>query len=384
MSSTLFSSGRTASEIGAVAGTVYMNAASTGPLLVRALEALNAFNAKRVVPWTIRLDEQLGGLARSRELCARLINASADEIALTPNTSTGLHVAMRCLPIPPGNIILGHEAEFPANVYPWMSLERTRGVPYERVPLRDGLPDHETLIERVERGGVGLVALSWVSFLSGDRADLGRIGEVCRRTGTWFVVDAIQGVGAVRLDVRRCHIDILSCGAQKWLCSPWGSAFTYIRRDLLERLEPYTGGWLSVQGSEDFSRMVEYDLSYFGDARKFEVATIPYQDFIGMNAALEVFFDLGLGPIEEHVRTITARLIDGIDGIPGLTLITPRDPERRAGIVSCTADRVDAVARRLVDAGVMMSVRAGGVLRFSPHFYNTVDEIDHVLEVLDR
>lgn len=377
------SSALVTAEIRSIPGTTYMNAASTGPLPTRALKALEAFNAKRGVPWTIQLDEQFGGLLRSRELCARLINASPNEIALTPNTSTGLHVAMRCLPIPEGKIVLGHESEFPANVYPWMSLERTRGVRYERVPLRDGLPDHDALIARVEQGEVGLVTLSWVSFLSGDRADLRRIGDVCRRTGTWLVVDAIQGVGAVQLDVTQCHVDVLSCGSQKWLCSPWGSAFTYVRRELVRRLDPQTGGWLSVEGSEDFSRMLDYDLTYFDDARKFEVATIPYQDFFGMNAALEVFFELGLGAIEEHVRAITTRLIEGIDAIPGLRLLTPREPGRRAGIVSCTADRLEAVAQRLAESKVIISVRSGGVLRFSPHFYNTVDEIDRALDVLD-
>lgn len=364
---------------------VYLNAASTGPLPPRALAALEAFNRKRAMPATITLAEQFGTLARSRELCARLINASPEEIALTPNTSTGLHVAARCLSVPEGKIILGYDAEFPANVYPWMSLERTRGIPYERLPLRDGLPDHETLLERVARGDVGLVALSWVSYLSGDRADLARIGDVCRRHGTWFVVDAIQGVGAIQLDVTQCHIDVLACGAQKWLCSPWGSGFAYIRRELVDRLDPQTAGWLSVRGSEDFLRMLEYDLTYFDDARKFEVATLPYQDFLGMNAALEVFFDRGLASIERHVRALTTQLIGGLGAIPGLRLMTPPEPERRAGIVSCTAplDQVDFIARQLTDAGIVIAVRAGGVLRFAPHFYNTLEEIDRTVAILE-
>jgi cysteine desulfurase/selenocysteine lyase len=364
--------------------TVYLNAASTGPLPPRALAALEAFNLKRAAPATITLTEQFGTLVRSRELCARLVNASPAEIALTPNTSTGLHIAARCLPVAAGKVILGHDTEFPANVYPWISLERTRGIPYERMPIRDGLPDHEALLERVGRGDVGIVALSWVSYLSGDRADLARIGDVCRRHGTWLVVDAIQGVGAVQLDVTQCHIDVLACGAQKWLCSPWGSGFAYIRRELVDRLDPQTGGWLSVRGSEDFSRMPEYDLTYFDDARKFEVATLPYQDFLGMNAALEVFFERGLAAIEQHVRALTTRLIDGIDASPGLRLITPRAPERRAGIVSCTAspDQVDRIARRLTEANIVIAVRAGGVLRFAPHFYNTPEDIDRTLDVL--
>jgi cysteine desulfurase/selenocysteine lyase len=371
-----------AAEFPGIPGTVHLNAASTGPLPTRGVKTLEAFNAKRAFPWTITLDEQLGGLARSRELCAQLIHASPEEIALTPNTSTGLHIAAWSLPIPKGKIVVGHDGEFPANVYPWMALEQTRGIRYERIPLRNGLPDHNALIERITRGDVGLVAISWVSFVSGDRADLKRIGEVCKAHNAWFVVDAIQGVGAVQLDVREMHIDILSCGAQKWLCSPWGSAFTYIRKDLIETLEPATGGWFSVQHSEDFARMLEYDLTYFNDARKFEVATIPYQDFIGMNACLEVLLEIGLDTIEQQVTALATQLIEGIDAIPGITLLTPREQEHRAGIVSCIVDNVTDVAKRLHDANIIASIRGGGVLRFSPHFYNTSEEIERTLEVL--
>ncbi len=205
-------------------GTINLNTASVGPLPQRTVEALAAFTRKRAMPWTITADEQLGA-PRARALLARLIRASPDEVALTPNTSWGLNVAARVLPIDPGKIILSHDAEFPSNVYPWMAVERTRGIPYERVPLRDGLPDHDALIARLARGDVGLVTLSWVSFLSGDRADLRRIGEACAQYDAWFVVDAIQGVGVVPIDVGECRIDMLSCGAGKWLCSSWGSAF---------------------------------------------------------------------------------------------------------------------------------------------------------------
>src|SRR5262245_13895376 len=126
------------SEIQKIPGTIYLNAASTGPLPTRTLEALAAFNAKRAVPWTLNLEDPFRELAKSRELCARLINASPAEIALTPNTSTGLHIAARCLPIPQGKIILSHDGEFPANVYPWMALERTQGISYQRLPLQNG------------------------------------------------------------------------------------------------------------------------------------------------------------------------------------------------------------------------------------------------------
>lgn len=207
---------------------IYLNAASTGPLPARTAAELDHWTELRVEPWKIALDEQFKALAQARKLCASLIGADAGEIALVPNTSTGLNVAAQILPIARDKVIIGYDGEFPANVYPWMAIERRTGgaVRYEQLNLLpNGLPDWEALPARLDRGDVGIVAISWVSFVSGDRADLETIGTMCRERGIWFVVDAIQGVGTTPLDVHKCKIDILSCGAQKWLLSPWGSGF---------------------------------------------------------------------------------------------------------------------------------------------------------------
>ena len=206
---------------------------------------------------------------------------------------------------------------------------------------------------------------------------------MCRERGIWFVVDAIQGVGTTPLDVHKCKIDILSCGAQKWLLSPWGSGFCYVRQDLVQNLEPRTIGWLAVRGSEDFSHMLEYDLTYPDDARKFEVATIPYQDMAGMVSSLELFGDVGPDVISAKIHSLVNQLVSGIGKISTLKLITPVDPARRAGIVSFKVEDVDAVSKRLDDAGVSHSIRAGRVLRIAPHIYNTDQEMDRVLALLD-
>jgi cysteine desulfurase/selenocysteine lyase len=367
---------------------IYLNAAGTGPLPQRTVDVLAAFNAKRAMPWTFTLDEQFGTLATTRQLCARLIGAGADEIALVPNTSSGLHVASLSLPIAPGRSILSHEAEFPANIYPWMARAHHDRRPYETVPLcGDGLPDHEALIRRIVSGDVGLVALSWVSYLSGDRADLATIGDACREAGAWFVVDAIQGVGAVPIDVSRLPIDMLVVGAQKWLRAPWGSGFCYVRRPLVTRLEPGTGGWLAMQQSHDLSRIVDARFAYLDDARRFEVATLAYQDFAGLNASLDVLFELGVEAVTREIATLAAHLADGLAHAPGVRLLTPRDGARSAGIVSCVASD-PSIQERLNTAGVGCSMRMlesgpvrGLLIRLSPHVYNTLAEIDTVVEV---
>lgn len=365
---------------------IYLNAAATGPLPQRTQTELNRWTELRAKPWKIALDEQFDALAKARRLCAGLIGANADEIALVPNTSTGLNIAAQILPIERGKVIIGYDGEFPANVYPWMAIERRTGgaACYEQLKLLpSGLPDWEALPARLDQGDVGVVAISWVSFVSGDRADLEKIGAMCRERGIWFVVDAIQGVGTTPLDVHKCRIDILSCGAQKWLLSPWGSGFCYVRHDLVQNLEPRTVGWLSVRGSEDFSHMLEYDLTYEDDARRFEVATIPYQDMVGMNSSLELLGEIGLDVVSDTIHSLVGRLADGIAAIKTLALVTPSDPNRRAGIVSFNVDNVESVSKRLNDSGVSHSVRGGGVIRMAPHIYNTEQEMDRVLALLD-
>ncbi len=151
----------------------------------------------------------------------------------------------------------------------------------------------------------------------------------------------------------------------------------------MHNLEPRTIGWLAVRGSEDFSHMLEYDLSYTDDARRFEVATIPYQDMAGMVSSLEFLGEVGLDVISEKIHTLAGRLVSGIAKISTLKLITPFDPARRAGIVCFKVDDVDAVSKRLDEGGVSHSVRAGGVLRVAPHIYNTEQEMDRVLALLD-
>jgi cysteine desulfurase / selenocysteine lyase len=363
---------------------IYLNAAATGPHPARTVSVLDHWLELRAEPWRIELDEQFGALAKARSLCAGLIGADAEEIALVPNTSTGLNIAAQVLPIARDKVIIGYHGEFPANVYPWMAIERLGGARYEQLALLpDGLPDWDALPARLDRGDVAVVAISWVSFVSGDRADLATIGSMCRERGIWFVVDAIQGVGTTALDVHACKIDILSCGAQKWLLSPWGSGFCYIRQDLVQNLEPRTVGWLSVRGAEDFSHMLEYDLSYAEDARKFEVATIPYQDMVGMVSSIEMLNEAGLDFVAQKIHSLVTRLVDGIAKIDTLSLVTPADPNRRAGIVSFNVKDVGAVSARLTGADVSHSVRGGGVIRLAPHIYNTEQEMDRVLALMD-
>ena len=357
----------------------YLDNASTGPRPRRTVEARAAFTAKRAEPWRLSHEEQFDALDRGRELVARLVGGRASEVALMVNTGYGINLAASALPLRRGDVVLTFDREFPANVYPWMARARD-GVRLERIPCANGLPDEERLLEEIGRPEVRAVAISWVQFHNGWVADLARIGRRCRERGVWFVVDGIQGVGARELDLGALEVDILACGAQKWLLSPWGTGFVWVRDGLVRELEPASVGWMSVRGSDDFTRLVDYDFVWRDDARRFEMVTLPFQDFAGMDASLELLLELGSGAVARRIEALTGRIVEWARGRGEVRLLTP--PERRAGIVSIVpSGDAAAASRRLTAAGVAHSQREGAI-RLSPHCYNSEAEVDRALEVL--
>ena len=352
---------------------VYLNAASTGPLPQRTVDALTQWAQYRARPDTITDERQFGTLARGRELIARLIGADTTEIALAVNTSYGMNLAARAIPLGRGDIVLTPDLEFPANVYPWAAAAEERGFEYRRLALRDGVVDEDALLHAIEQKGVRCVSISWVGFANGYRVDLERIGQACRARGIYLVVDAMQGLGAIPLDLSKLQVDVLACGAQKWLLGPWGAGFVYVRQDLIERLGPPMVSWMAARGTDDFRKLTQYDFHWRDDARRYEFITLPFQDFAGMNASLELFEELTMPAIAAHIATLTSEIITIADA-SGIPLVTPAAADRRAGIVSLKPSGADRASARLKEQRIVHSFREGAI-RLSPHIYNTLDDV---------
>ena len=361
---------------------IYLNNASTGPLPLRTAQIIEEWTRRRMTPFRISDSDEFDVLDRGRDLVARLINASVDEIALTVNTSNGINLAASALPLVAGDVVLTPDREFPANVYPWMQLAKQRGIIYRRLPCVGGLVDEEALHRELEDPAVKALSVSWVGFASGYTVDLEALGRACKARGAFFVVDAIQGLGARVLDVRAANVDILACGGQKWLLSPWGSGFTYVRRELIDRIEPNVVSWLAVRGSDDFSRLVDYDLTWRDNARRYEMITLPYQDFAGMNASLELLHELGPQAIATYVESLADEIVRWAAAMPQVQLITPAAPKQRAGIVAVRPRDGAKVSARLKAAGVSHSLREGSI-RLAPHCYNTIEEVRRALDVIE-
>jgi selenocysteine lyase/cysteine desulfurase len=370
-----------ASEFPWTADTAYLNNASIGPIPERTRRILDAFNAKRTAPHLLPDRDLFAGLQAARDAAARLINADTGEIALATNTGFGLNLAAHALPLAQGDRVILSDREFPANVYPWLML-RTQGVEVTLAPCtREGWPDEDYLLSALRDPRVKVLAVSFVQFSNGFRADLKRLSAAARANGTLLVVDGIQGVGNSVLDVRDTPVDILACGGQKWLLSPWGSGFVYVRKELIPTIEPAMIGWMAFEGTDDFSRLTEYNPTFRADARRFEMITLPYQDFYGFTQSVELLLEIGIPEIAEVTRSLHDPILNWADAY-GMRVVSPRDERHRSAILCIAPDEPVEAYHAIKRARIVCSLREGAI-RLSPHCYNTVGEMEKVLDVLE-
>ena len=361
---------------------VYLNNAATGPLPQRAVDTLYEWAKLRAQPWRVTDQEMVfPTLSRARTLCAELISAKPTEIALVPNTSYGLSLAARALPFASGDVVLASDGEFPSVVYAWQAVERSRGIQLKLLPTSDGLLNENALMDALDWPRVRAVTVSSVSFATGYKVDLERLGTACRKRQIHLVVDAIQGLGPATLNARASGADIVACGGYKWLLSPWGTGFLYIREELIEQLDPPVVGWFIGPGSENFARLLDYNLTYFNDARRFELMALPAQDLAAMARSVELLLELGPDAVERYVRTLADRIVAWALDRTEMRLITPAESSRRAGIVAIVPPNPQEASKRLRAAGVVHSLREGAI-RLAPYFYNTTEEVDAALRVL--
>ena len=362
------------------AETTYLNNASIGPIPERTRRCLDAFTARRTAPYLLPDSDLQQILRDARAAAARLIHSDVTEIGLATNTSHGLSLAARALPIHKGDVVLVPDKEFPANVYPWLLL-RDKGVDVEFAPSTpEGWPNEEYLLERLADPRVRVLAISFVQFSNGYRANLNQLSEACREHNVFFVVDAIQGLGQCPLDVRETPIDILATGGQKWLLSPWGSGFVYVRQALLEVLEPVVCGWMAFEGTDDFTRLTDYHPKFHLDGRRFEMITLPFQDLMGMTESLTMLMELGLENIAAYTHVLKEPLLQRAEA-GRFRISSPTSSQRESAIVCVTPHDLAGAFHKLKCANVVCSMREGAI-RLSPHFYNTVEEMERVAGIL--
>ncbi|HID32896.1 MAG TPA: aminotransferase class V-fold PLP-dependent enzyme [bacterium (Candidatus Stahlbacteria)] len=346
---------------------IYLDHASTGPLPRSSAERMAEF-VNRLTYELPDSEEIMGIVEETREEIAKLVGAGKDEIALTKNTTSGILIAIGSIEFAPGDNVIIQKGCFPTNQYPWHYLlpeveKRTLD------PLRPIPEQLATLVDDRTRA----VSVDLVDYLTGVRIDLGEV-KGSLRPDVFLVVDGIQAVGAVEIDLG--PVDFMACGSGKWLLSPHGTGFIYVKKSQLERVRLSNIGWLSSHW-DDFTHFEIKPLKQ--TAARYEEGTYNYPGLVGMNESMKMFNRIGIGNIASSIRKLCDFILEGIDRNK-FTIITPKN---RAGIVTVRpACDVKELKRLLDEKNIVVSERMG-CLRISPHFYNTEVEIEELLEILN-
>ncbi len=361
---------------------IYMNHAAVSPLSTRVRDAMQALVEDVTRNGSANYEDWCRTYEQTRRSAARLVNAHPHEIAFMRNTSDALSAVANGIDWREGDNVVSCSVEFPSNIYPWLRLREARGVQMKLAEERGGRIDIGELLSLID-DRTRVVTISWVQFASGYRSDLARIGKFCREHDIIFVVDAIQGLGGLKLDVERDFVDAFAADAHKYLLGPEGIALLYVSDRVIDRIKPTVLGWTSVKDYEQFSqRAIDYKLDYREGAGRFECGTLNTAGAYGLGAAIDLFLEVGPEKIEEYLLSLSDYLSERLT-LKGYEVVSPRNAGESSAIVACRHERhTPRDLCRLLRAKNIQTAPRMNRLRISPHFYNTREEVDALLEAL--
>lgn len=360
---------------------IFLAHAGVCPLPHRVAEAIRAY----AIQCTLGDQETFlpaQQIHKARELAARLLNASADEIAFVGPTSLGLSFVSGGLPVRKNDNIVVYFEDYPSNVYPWTALGE-KGVEVRLLNVRElGRIRASDVLGQIDEQ-TRLVALASCHFVAGYRIDLQAIGEALRKRGVLFCVDAIQTLGAFPTSTE--HIDFLAADAHKWLLGPCAAGILYIRKSSQDQLTPTTYGWNNLR-CPNF--VAQETMVFRTDARRYEAGTQNLLGLAGLIAAMELLLEVGIDQIASELLRKRRWLVPALQAKGYTILQSDPPPEHASGIISFFRPGSDLAPlhQKLVEAHILTSLRADRsgqrYIRISPHFYNTDDELHRLLEML--
>jgi cysteine desulfurase/selenocysteine lyase len=331
--------------------------------------------------------------ARLKQKLAGLLGVLADDLAFMPNTTRGVIDIALCFPWKRGDRVLVFTGEFPANVTPWQRAAETFGLELSFLPISDFDESDAQGLARLGQElsrGARLVAVSAVEFQTGLRMPLEAMAALCHAHGAELFVDAVQALGAVPLDAGKMGVDYLACGSHKWLMAPEGAGFVYVRPDRVEKLRPTVAGWLSHEEGLRFLFEGEGHLRYDRPIRKkasfLEGGNYNTMGLAALEASLDLILQLGVTTIYEYLNGYHDALEEGLLE-RGLRSLRKPEPSRRSatlGVLPRKGSSVSVVAlHKELNARGIACALPDGVLRFTPHWPNSRDEIPTVLAAVD-
>ena len=362
---------------------IYLDHATLGPPPVRHVQAVTSLLQRMSAEGLDDLFAISGkGVDQVRAKAAALLNADAANVFFVRSTSHGVGIVAEGIDWKAGDEVILYELDHPAGVFPWLNLA-ARGVSVRFIKDRGrfGFDAGDVLDLLTPRTRV--VCVSMVNFAHGTRAPLEDIAGLCRSRGIWLVVDAVQAMGALRVDVSRLGADLVVAHGYKFLLSGFGVGVAWCSDRALSELSVRLVGWNSVQHAFDIERILAFQMTFPPSAKRFEPSFQPLPQLFGLGATLDLFLEVGIDAIEDSTLASASRLVAGLLE-KGYQVVGPQAVQPRSAIVSLamrTEDEKARIERALRATETRCAVRESRV-RLSPHFYNTNDEIDHLLEAL--
>lgn len=378
---------------------VYLNHAAVGPLTESAYRAMEAHAREQRDLAALHWRDWMEEYDDFRVSAARLIGANPSEISILKNTTEGLSFVAEGFRWERGENVVTTDMEFSSNFAPWKRLER-RGVECRTVANRGGIFAPEDVEQRID-SKTRIVALSLVSFHNGFVPDLESIGRICAEKGVLLCVDAIQGAGAIRVDVESCNISFLAADGHKWMLGPEGTAIFYAKASARDSLEPLESGWVSLR---EGARILNGAGTPHDDGRRFEGGSLSTNLVHGLRASIDLLHEVGLDFIEEEVLEVASDLAARLEDL-GFTIHSPRP--LHSGIVAVTPpalkeealrssrlyteENLSAASARLAPVHLLQRYLESEriivtarekMLRISPHFYNDDSDLDTLIDAL--
>jgi selenocysteine lyase/cysteine desulfurase len=355
---------------------VYINSCSQGALSdsVRAAydEYLTGWD-ERGAPW----DYWVERTEAARGAFARLVNGEADDVAVTTSLSAGVSPLASAIDFGARSKVVISDFEFPTIGQIWHAQE-LRGAQVVHVPAEGSEIPLEHFDAAIDEQ-TAVVSIAAVCYRNGARLPVEEIARIAHERGALVVLDAYQAIGTYPLDVAELGVDVLAAGVLKYLLGSAGLGFMWTRPGLSEELLPTQTGWFA---DKNIFEMDISDYSPSPTARRFQSGTPPVPAIYAGIAGIELMQEIGVAETREHVTALNDRLIAGVDDLGG-TVVTPRDPEKRGALVCIASSDAPGLVAELGKDGIVTSDRDGN-LRVSAHAYNTVEDIDAVLEALKR
>jgi len=362
---------------------IHLNHAAVAPWPAVTRDAVVAFANENMRIGSQNYDLWMKTEQQLKQKLAQLVNAdSSDEIAILKNTSEGLSTVAQGLQFNAGDNVVIPAEEFPSNKIVWQALE-TQGVDVRLVAVQDVAEPEQALIHAMDEN-TRLLSCSSVQYARGLRLKLELIGQACRQNDTLFCVDAIQSLGAIAFDAQACHADFVVADGHKWMCAPEGTALFYCRKESQPLLKLRQYGWHMLKDAFDFAHQ-HSQIQIADNAQRFESGSPNMMGIAALNASLGLLLEIGIDKIQAKVIENSDYLFDKLRAMADITILTPSEKDRYAGIVTFQKASVDntKLYQHLQDNDVICAFRGDGV-RFSPHFHTPKNVIDKALTLVSE